>query len=140
MDTYDTIFVEGSRCGWRDILKIHSCYLTWIYMNGYSSIFLQSEGRKILRPAWGSGRCLAEVLGEGSPKLLDSKVCALPTPGYSALNTDPGFPHTAVPTVNQGIKDTKCTPSKRMRNTGRLRKKVPPFLLKPKHPPRIQRV
>lgn len=72
MDSYDTLFVGGSRCGWSDILKIRSFYLTWIYMNGFSSSFLQSEGRKILRQAWSSRRCLAD----GPPKALPSSSTA----------------------------------------------------------------
>lgn len=45
-----------------------------------------------------------EVLGrwpsKGSPKLLGSKVCALPTPRSLALHTDPGLGHTVVLSVS----------------------------------------
>ena len=66
---------------------MHSFYFTWIYMNGYSSIFLQGAEGKYTKASiqqW-------EGLADGPPKALpsssmDSKACALSTPGSLAHN------------------------------------------------------
>lgn len=104
MDTYDTLFVGGSRCGQRDILKIHSFYSTWIYMNGYSSIFLLSEGRKILRQAWSSGRCLADSPPNALQASRQQGLCP-PHPWALSSQHRSGLPHIAVLSVSQGVKD-----------------------------------
>lgn len=138
MDPCNTLFVRGWRCGWKDILKISSLYLNWTYMNGYCSILLQRGGRKILKPTCSSGRHLAEGLPK-NPKLFNSRVCVVSTPGSSACDMDSS---TLWCTVRvRGTNTWNMHWIKRLESTDCPRRKVPPFLPKQAPaPPRMQRI
>lgn len=60
-DTYSILSMRGWRYEWKDILKRHSFYLNWIYMNGYSSTPLQRQGRRVLKQTGSNGRHLVKA-------------------------------------------------------------------------------